>query len=1499
MKPVSWLARAARWCLLLALIAFAAACKEEPPQKLPPALETGAELRAIRQGVTVIPRGESERAPYARERLGEGAEVKIADGGLAWIRRDAGTTMLVRGPGRVFLEADGLRLEAGKIFAETPKGRTETVLVPEGPLVLSAVRASLDVEGGTTSAYVIDGEMRFGATLARAGELLTIGGKPAVEPALAWSDWTGGLATTDPSSEPAPFGIGTVGARTPGATGTPHAPLTIQRLDVRVRIEGDLAITEVDETFFNPLSETVEGVYRFRVPEGALLERFGVDREGGILYGFVKEKEQAQAQYQSHVYAGSTEDPALLTWRAPGEYEARLYPIGPGATRRVVVRYTEWLTRSGEKGERRLYSYPMAFEGSEESAPQIEDLSIEVDIANAGAKRIKPTTSAVRVGDVVVVRGHDLVPRADFALELFDDGSDVTRATRAKHAPDLVALGPSEAQDARRKGEGEADYLLVPVRAADAAKHEPGLDLVVVVDTSAATDKAMLRLARGTTLALLAHLGKSDRVLVLAGDDRLRPVASKRSELTAVDDALKDEILAGLAQVEAGGASDLAAMLTEATAKLGDARKSAIVYIGDGAATVGEMDLLAIRERLAKAPRQSRMFGLGIGDGANLGVLAGVASGGFAERVTDDRSAARAALRLLEVAERSTDLGATLDLGANVERVYPRELGAVTAGETVLVVGRISGESPKEATLSNKRGTTTIALSVSESKDHGDLRRRWAMGRLDELLGENAGHAALVDLGVRQGVITPVTSIYVPTSKEMTSEQRANIDRRTRRRVEVTRPKDGKDSAPAAASATARAEVEQEEVRELEQQLKDTKDEAKKKQLMNELDAAKATEKSKRDDGDDKNAPSADNKEGGSGTRAKGEEGPMGKSKPKEPTAAEPAAPPADVPARGPAPASETVATPNAQPSPSASATASPLADPGPMPPSKPRPFGGQMASAPPASGSGKGFGSGDGRLGGSASPAGFEKDNAGTSFGYVEMPTPPPDESAYAAFGDGLADAGVLLPRQDHWSLDGNTTVVANRFRRATATVLIIDDPGRIIRKCGKGAELPFEERKFLWRERLSRTAANPRSVLAVYQQAKILCEAPTMRERRALLTLSLDYLPSVAGRVGLYRLLAKDTAAADVVYRGILARVTTAAHVRELNQALGLLTVDSATLEKLIKEAKDPSDLAKQLRALLAKFPDDLNVALKLLDVLEDASEEPAARLLSQTLRKRTDADARVRTAVGELYLRLSTKQSSPEAKARDEAEAKRAFGEIVEFSPDDPVARRRLGDLYRAHGYYAEATRQYETLARLLPDDPTAMVLLATAANGLGKLEEAVRWTEKGGQAGAPDVTQGPHATARAFASLFLAWGRLDAKAAGKTDEWKALGARLTKVLGGDKRDGKVRVLLSWAHPEIHPALWTNSIGTLMPAAEGDVTLGLSQATLADKGSYEIEIRVEPSDLEHTARLGAKATLTVIFHEGKDNELVVKRELGFLKDRATQRFRVGSNAVEEVAP
>jgi Ca-activated chloride channel family protein len=370
------------------------------------------------------------------------------------------------------------------------------------------------------------------------------------------------------------------------------------------------------------------------------------------------------------------------------------------------------------------------------------------------------------------------------------------------------------------------------------------------------------------------------------------------------------------------------------------------------------------------------------------------------------------------------------------------------------------------------------------------------------------------------------------------------------------------------------------------------------------------------------------------------------------------------------------------------------------------------------------------------------------------------------------------------------------------------------------------------------------------------------------------------------------------------MLARVKTPLELRQLHDALGLKSIDPGVLAKLLKDTKSVAERVTKLRGLVYQWPDDFSLALKLLDTLEDAGDDPAARELGRKLRARPDVDARVRTAVGELDLRISARDKDPAQKAADEAEARRAFGEIVEFAPEDPVARRRIGDLLRAHGWYAEAARQYETLARLAPDDASVALLLAAAAEGMGKLEEAVQWTRKGGAAGSPDADAGPARTARAFAATWLAWGRAEALSAGKADEARALGARLAQVRSTERLSGEAgkgtRVSLTWAHPELHPSLWTNARGAPMPAPEGDVTLGIAAAAVPVRDSAFVEVRLEADEVEHAARLGAEAVLTVVFDEGGEGEKIVRTRLKFaVGGPATRRFSLSGGAAREVTP
>jgi Ca-activated chloride channel family protein len=1555
-------------------------CKSKPASLVAHG-DTFAEMRAVKGEVSVTPPDESKRTPYPRERLADGTNLDLAAGGLAWIRRDAGAVWLVAGPAQITVHEDTFKMTSGRAFVDGEDAPPIRIDSPKGMIELESARASFEVlADGSEDIYVLRGSARTQKTQDRAssGEKLTLksDGSVVKTPAVAWDDWTGGLATADPAAQPAPFGLGTVGARPPGDKGKPRFSLVIERLDVRVTVDHDFATTEVDQTFVNPSSDTVEGIFSFRTPPGAVLGKFGVDRDGDVVWGKVKEAEQARQQYESNVYQGSTEDPALLSWAAPGVYNARLYPIAPGSKRRVVTRYAEWLSRQGPKADRRVYVYPMAAEGARASLPRIEELRVTLDLAKSGADRVRAGMNGRTEGKSVVIQAFDFVPRADLAVELFDGGQSDPVAYRAPHTltGEDIPMN-ADAKYAAKVSAEEPDYLLVPLRSTPPDAAAKGIDLAIVVDTSAATESGALAIARSLSSALLAHLGPDDRAALWAGDASLRPVAEGSGDLVVVDANKRRDWLAGLASIERGGATDIGALLTDAANKLDGKRRGAVIYIGDGLPSVGEVTPKTIKDRLARLPASTRIFAAGIGTRANIALLDSVAKGAPVEPVADAYSAARSALRLLEAAQRPAWVGASVDLGGGVERILPRELPPVPADESILVVGRISGKLPSTVTLKSGDSSSAKSINVVSIEDAGDLRRRWGMGRLSELMGEGAGRASLVDVARRFGLVSPFTSLYVPTKREVDQGDVAEKENIAQGRADAIerrrywRPwSHDRNSDSVAAMAPA--------------------------------------------------AMTADNKEGGTGTRAKGEEGSMGnpssratnqKYSVQGPGENRPSTPPQDAQQFGmigllntgaggspdaptapwgrdqsPAPTATAFAPPPAA-MPAQAAKAASVED-------APRgnmwgdsagdAFGGSglglagvgeggggrgegiglgnVGTLGHGAGTGQGFGNGAAMKRAPARPGGGAAPEAASGQHRVNPPSLrqgnmsvngrlPPEviqritrqnfgrfrlcyenglrsnpnlsgrvsvkfvigrDGAVSTSQDGGSDlpdqavVGCVVRAVGNLSFPqpegGIVTVVmpillnpgdvqapAPPPQTTTTTVSVttttnspIGIIGHIARPCGPGADLPLSERRTLWAERLA-SSSMATQAMEVYRKALESCEAPTWRERTTLLLLIVDQLKTISERVALWKSLIL-TPAADVVYRAIVVRVVNVNDLHEFHRAMGLAQVDPDMLAAMVAKVKTPVEKAAVLRAAATKWPDDLELGLRVLDAYEDAGDDANARAWARRPRRRADATAHVWTSVGEHYLRLASREQGADAE-RDKIEARRTFGEIVEFAPEDPAARRRLGDLLRAHGWYDEALRQYMTLQTLTPDDPAVPLLIASAAQGLGRVEEAVGWAEKAAAAGSPDGTSPLSRAARATAIAFIAWARDEALKAGKKEDADKLLARAKRLLAAGGKPGSqndaesVRVLVTWSHPELHPQLWTNALGTPMPSPDNFPPFGVAEARFSGSPA-KAEIRLDPEDAARAARLGLKAIITVIKGGGTPTESISRQEVGF---------------------
>ncbi|MEZ4390764.1 MAG: VIT domain-containing protein [Polyangiales bacterium] len=719
---------------------------------------TVAQVEPVRGGVSA----REDRAATVADsvlRLRPGAVVETDGSGRALVSLDDGDRLLLDRATRLrVVDSTHVEVAAGRVWlnaaareARDPSGLE--LRAGGGTLRARGVSASVRLAGSGVEVDVLGGELAYRAgarqgTL-RAGEHGALSERGAeVAPSALFDDWTGGLADGGPTSPGggAAEGVGAVAARRPDEQGAPRWPLAVQRLESRVRVVGDLAITEVEQTFFNPSSDTVEGIYTLRVPRGAVLQRFAVDRRGTLVDGTVRERQLAARQYQAQVYAGSTLDPALLEWDAPGRYHARLYPIGPGQTRRLLVTYSQWLPARDDGG--RSWRLPLAALGA-----RIGELYVNLDLERAGAREVRAGLGAVRDEQHVVLSRTDFLPRSDFVVDLRGD---------APHAATLARLAPPEGSDSDR-----SDFVRVAVRpplpAVRAATSS--MDLVLLVDHSAATDAASLQLQQDMAEAITRSLGPDDRLLILAGDVRTRAVGP--SALTSVTSASVSRALDALAADLRGGATDLGAMVDAAQGSLDPGRNGVIVYLGDGRATVGEDQRAPLRARLDRMQPRPRLYAVALGEDADMDVLSAIAEpSGFATHVRRRAEVASSAIEILSHASRPLVRGLRVELGPDVERVYPVDPVDLPVGETLVAVGRIRAPSPRTVRVRGSWLGAEISQSLAVSNlvlpADGDLRARWATARLESLLARGEARAVVVELGSRFGLITPFTSLYVP-----------------------------------------------------------------------------------------------------------------------------------------------------------------------------------------------------------------------------------------------------------------------------------------------------------------------------------------------------------------------------------------------------------------------------------------------------------------------------------------------------------------------------------------------------------------------------------------------------------------------------------------------------------------------------------------------------------------------------------------------------------------
>ena len=550
----------------------------------------------------------------------------------------------------------------------------------------------------------------------------------------------------------------------------PRGAIEKVRSAVQVTVTGRAARVTVEEWFRNGGALLDEASYLYPLPGEAVFSDFSLWQGDRELKGEPMDAAQARAIYEEIVRR--KRDPALIELAGHGLLRARVFPIGPGETRKITLRYTQMLDRVGDAWRFRYTA------GTGAGAAASSSFRMQVDSAARFGDPYSPThrLSTSRSDDRILLTLADSNTRGD--LELF---LPLTR--------NLVGMSLVTSQPVGE--DGFFMLLLAPGRT-----ETPSLrrDLVAVLDVSGSMSGDKLDQAKAALAQLLGTLRSGDRFRVVTFGSGVRRYAVGWTDVSADNVRAAQE---WVRRVDTDGGTNIGGALTEAFAEPpADGRLGVVVFLTDGMATVGETDPERIADQAERGRGPFRVFAFGIGYDVNTylldrlterarGVTEYIRPGGDIEQAVGSL-AAKVASPVL------TDLAVRAD-GVELYDLQPHTLPDLFGGDELVVFGRYRGAgSPKGVpdgpgervvTVTGRRSEreerfSTGARFGSEQPGTDYIQQLWAARKAGALSSDIRLHGQnpeivneLKRLALRYGILTEYTSYLVQEPNQVVNNR--------------------------------------------------------------------------------------------------------------------------------------------------------------------------------------------------------------------------------------------------------------------------------------------------------------------------------------------------------------------------------------------------------------------------------------------------------------------------------------------------------------------------------------------------------------------------------------------------------------------------------------------------------------------------------------------------------------------------------------------------------
>lgn len=553
----------------------------------------------------------------------------------------------------------------------------------------------------------------------------------------------------------------------PRAQPTPPMSYKIKEFSINARIQDQIARTQVTQSFVNTGSRQMEVSFVFPLPYDGAIDRLTFMVDGKEYDAKLLPAKEARSIYEG--YIRRNQDPALLEWIGTGMFKTSVFPIPPGAERKVTLRYSQLLRKDHELTD---YLFPLAT--AKYTSKPIEKVAFKLSIETAGKLKsvYSPTHDITihRSGDhnaTVEYEAKDSVPAHDFRL-MFDTASESIGAS-------LISYWPS--------GEKDGYFLLMASPEIKAATDErPKKTVIFVIDRSGSMSGKKIEQAKEALKFVVNNLRQGDTFNIVAYDSEIE---SFRPELQRFNDDSRAAAMGFIEGIYAGGSTNISSALKTSLDMIQEkSRPNYIVFLTDGRPTAGETNEMKIVEATTQLNRYgTRLVSFGVGYDVNSRLIDRLSRSnrGQSEYVRPDEDIEAHVSRLYAKISDPvlTDVAVKFDFdherqedGPTVNRIYPKEVFDLFEGEQLVLVGRYrkSGVAKVKivGAIGDKKETYKFPVkfySENENQSYNFVEKLWAMRRIGEIIDKldlEGSNQELIDelvsLSTAHGIMTPYTS---------------------------------------------------------------------------------------------------------------------------------------------------------------------------------------------------------------------------------------------------------------------------------------------------------------------------------------------------------------------------------------------------------------------------------------------------------------------------------------------------------------------------------------------------------------------------------------------------------------------------------------------------------------------------------------------------------------------------------------------------------------------